>query len=70
MLLFYTETWILYRSEDDGRVSKVSKVVEEAYNHYENIEFMSCQAGMDDPKRHIKLIDLTEEEVFLNYVYL
>lgn len=67
MLLFYTETWILYRSVGGGRVSKV---VNEAYNHYENIEFMSCQAGMDDPKRHIKLIDLSEEELFSDEVYL
>lgn len=53
------ETWILYRSKEGG---KVSKVVEEAYYHYENIEFMSKPAEIDDQRRHIKLIDLSHDE--------
>lgn len=50
------ETWILYR----GKKTVVSKVVEEAYHHYEKIELLNQSAELFDPRRHIKLIDLSE----------
>lgn len=50
----------MYRS--DGN-EKVSKEVKKAYDHYENIEFMSKP---NDPRRQIKLIDLSREDGFSN----
>lgn len=62
IMLLYIETWILYRGREEG----VSKVVEEAYRHYENIEFWMKPAEINDQKRHIKLIDISGKKVFSN----
>lgn len=62
MTFFFTiEAWILYGRKKKG----VSIAVENAYEHYEKIEFSSLSADKNDPKRHIKLINVSEE-VFSN----
>lgn len=58
---FTIEAWILYGRKKKG----VSIAVENAYEHYEKIEFSSLSADKNDPKRHIKLINVSEE-VFSN----
>lgn len=49
------ETWILYR----GSGYEVSKLVENAYQHYENLEFGIESVDISDPRRHIKLINIS-----------
>lgn len=62
MTFFFTiEAWILYGRKKKG----VSIAVENAYEHYEKIELSSLSADKNDPKRHIKLINVSEE-VFSN----
>lgn len=62
IMLLYIKTWILYRGREEG----VSKVVEDAYRHYENIEFWMKPDEINDQKRHIKLIDISGKKVFSN----
>lgn len=52
------ETWILYRGND----YEVSKLVENAYQHYENLEFGIERVDIGDPRRHIKLINISGKE--------
>lgn len=52
------ETWILYRGSD----YEVSNVVQDAYHHYENLEFGEEKVAVCDPRRHIKLIDISGGE--------
>lgn len=52
-------SWILYRDSTDG----VSKVVKEAYQHYEAMEFGTEKKAMSDQARRIKLIPINEEEM-------
>lgn len=64
LFFVYIETWILYRDKEEG----VSKIVQKAYEHYEDIEFLKS-VDLNDPRRHIKLIavsDEAEEEVSSN----
>lgn len=53
-------SWILYRDSTDG----ISKVVEEAYQHYEAMEFGTEAQAVSDKARRIKLIptNYNEEE--------
>lgn len=56
--LYPIETWILYRGND----YEVSKLVENAYQHYENLEFGIERVDIGDPRRHIKLINISGKE--------
>lgn len=58
---FVVETWILFRKNKE----LVSKVILEAYQHYEAMEFGRKKDGDDiaNPNRHIKLINVYEKEV-------
>lgn len=49
------ETWILYRVSG----YEVSNLVENAYQHYENLEFGNDSVDIHDRRRHIKLIDIS-----------
>lgn len=65
-IFFYlTETWILYR----GSGYEVSKLVENAYQHYENLEFGIESVDISDPRRHIKLINISGEKVYLYIIH-
>lgn len=59
------ETWILYR----GSTDKVSKVVKEAYQDYEAMEFGRKTKAMSDQERRIKLISTTAIKVHSLFVY-
>lgn len=50
----FVETWILFRKNDEV----VSNVIQEAYRHYEAMEFGRDKKDMCDPQRHIKLINI------------
>lgn len=52
----HAASWILYRDSTDG----VSKVVKEAYQHYEAMEFGTEKKAMSDQARRIKLIPINE----------
>lgn len=58
--VYSTETWILYRRSD----YEVSKLVENAYQHYENLEFGNDSVDIHDRRRHIKLINISGKKVF------
>lgn len=58
--VYSTETWILYRGSD----YEVSKLVENAYQHYENLEFGNDSVNIHDQRRHIKLINISGKKVF------
>lgn len=51
-------TWILYRDRTDG----VSKIIKEAYQHYEAMEFGTETKAVSDPTRRIKLISTIDEK--------
>lgn len=55
-------TWILYRGNEKG----VSKVVRDAYQNYGDMEFgnKNLQTNVDDPNRHIKLINIAGKGVW------
>ncbi|XP_052693613.1 transient receptor potential cation channel subfamily M member-like 2 [Crassostrea angulata] len=55
-------TWILYRGNEKG----VSKVVRDAYQNYGDMEFgnKNLQTNVDDPNRHIKLINIAGKGKF------
>lgn len=53
------ETWILFRENDEV----VSNVIQEAYEHYEAIEFGRHKKNIGDPNRHIKLINIAGKKV-------
>lgn len=48
------ETWILFRKNK----KVVSNAIQEAYRHYESMEFGIKKNGIKDPQRHIKLINI------------
>lgn len=58
-ILFPVETWILYR----GNKMEVSKVVRDAYKHYEYLDNYKKRLNKGN-KRKIKLISLIPEKVF------
>lgn len=53
----------MYRGSD----YEVSNAVQDAYHHYENLEFGEEKVAVCDPRRHIKLIDISGGEVFVHY---
>lgn len=53
------ETWILFRENDEV----VSNVIQEAYEHYEAIEFGRHKKNIGDPNRHIKLINIAGKKI-------
>lgn len=57
----FLETWILYNGKKHG----LSKVVRDAYRNYEDIEFKTeaSKYEINDPDRHVKLINLADKEV-------
>lgn len=60
------ETWILFRENDEV----VSNVIQEAYEHYEAIEFGRHKKNIGDPNRHIKLINIAGKKVmFAGFVH-
>lgn len=60
------ETWILFRENDEV----VSNVIQEAYEHYEAIEFGRHKKKIGDPNRHIKLINIAGKKVmFAGFVH-
>ena len=58
---FHKESWILYSGKNEG----VSQVVKDAYQKYENREFGTKldEIHLDNRNRHIKLINITDNEV-------
>lgn len=63
--VYSTETWILYR----GSGYEVSNLVENAYQHYENLEFGNDSVDIHDRRRHIKLIDISGKKVLLHTIH-
>lgn len=59
------ETWILYRGNDED----VSKVVSDAYQQYEDMEFGTKTSKINDSNRHIKLISFAGKKVQLLYLW-
>lgn len=53
------ETWILFRKNNEV----LSDVIQEAYKHYEVVEFGTDKKSVSDPNRHIKLINVAKREV-------
>lgn len=66
MYIFFAETWILFRKNDEG----LSNVIRSAYQHYEAMEFGKKQKDIGDPDRHIKLINIAGKEVLCSYFCL
>lgn len=69
---FVVETWILFRENDEV----VSNVIQEAYEHYEAMEFGRDRKDIGDPNRHVKLINIAGKKVMFaglvhknNYIY-
>lgn len=60
-MFYLVETVILFRGNCDR--GGVSNVVKDAYQLYEDMEFGGKEKAMNDPKRHIKLVNMTEERV-------
>lgn len=58
------ETWILFRKNNEV----VSNIIQEAYEHYEDMEFGKHKHEKDigDPQRHIKLINIAGKGVSFN----
>lgn len=52
------ETWILFRKNNEV----LSDVIQEAYKHYEVVEFGTDKKSVSDPNRHIKLINVAKRE--------
>nr|XP_034318676.1 transient receptor potential cation channel subfamily M member 2-like [Crassostrea gigas] len=54
------ETWILFRKNKEV----VSNVIQEAYGHYEDMEFGEDkdEKSIGDPQRHIKLINIAPQK--------
>nr|XP_034320577.1 transient receptor potential cation channel subfamily M member-like 2 [Crassostrea gigas] len=53
------ETWILFRENDEV----VSNVIQEAYEHYEAMEFGRDRKDIGDPNRHVKLINIAGKKI-------
>lgn len=60
----FVETWILFRKNNEV----VSNIIQEAYEHYEDMEFGKHKHEKDigDPQRHIKLINIAGKGVSFN----
>lgn len=58
-MFYLVEAVILFR----GNCGGVSNVVKDAYQLYEDMEFGGKKKAMNDPKRHIKLVNMTKEKV-------
>lgn len=61
----FVETWILFRKNDEV----VSNVIQEAYRHYEAMEFGGNEKEMFDPQRHIKLINIAKDVKCFKILY-
>lgn len=48
----------------------VSNVVQEAYQHYEDMEFKTENVDIGDPQRHIKLINIAEKGVLFHVFFI
>lgn len=66
LYIFVVETWILFRENDEV----VSNVIQEAYEHYEAMEFGRDRKDIGDPNRHVKLINIAGKKVmFAGFVH-
>lgn len=57
------ETWILFRKNK----KVVSNAIQEAYRHYESMEFGIKKNKIKDPQRHIKLINIAGNMVLFYF---
>lgn len=64
---FFVETWILFRKN----AKVVSNVIQEAYRHYEAMEFgkHKYEKEIGDPQRHIKLINIANDVICFKILF-